>query len=332
MFRILRENPKGIVVLQHPISSDGSIWMDQGNASTAITFWEQGYEVWIPNHRGTWYSEGHVNLTINDYNYWNWTFHEIGIYDYAAFFEKISEVTNSNDLIFVGHSMAGSSSLAYASLYPEHAQKYLKILILMGPVSYMKYVRSPLKEFSPAVDMLRAFTKRLGIGGICTKDSTCIKLITWASNLPIKDLVVAIIMVFTGWTPGEFDPPLYYYMTTGLKGTGLGVYYHYAQIVNAGGKYQMWDYGEQGNLIAYNSTTPPEYPVENINVPVYLVTSSSDSCGTVGDSQILYSKLPKTTRTYGKFETTGLNHIDVHWGKDRNKVYDRIFNLINKIL
>lgn len=82
-------------------------------------------------------------------------FHEIGMYDYSAFFEKISEVTNRTDLIFVGHSMAGSSSLAYASLNPEHAKKYLKIIMLIGSVSYMKNVWSPLKYLSPFIGVIQ---------------------------------------------------------------------------------------------------------------------------------------------------------------------------------
>lgn len=95
-------------------------------------------------------------------------------------------------------------------------------------------------------------------------------------------------------------------MGTALKGTGLGVYYHYAQIVNAGGRYQMWDYGKQGNLIAYNSTTPPEYPVENINVPVYLLTSSSDSCATIG-VRVKYFSVNKVI--FNEFYITGCRYF-----------------------
>lgn len=32
-----------------------------------------GYDVWMLNYRGTWYSKGHVNLTTEDPNYWKYT-------------------------------------------------------------------------------------------------------------------------------------------------------------------------------------------------------------------------------------------------------------------
>lgn len=48
--------------------------------------------------------------------------------------------------------------------------------------------------------------KFFGIGGFFTKGSIETAIVSWGINLPIKDLVMAIIMAFTGWTPGEFDP------------------------------------------------------------------------------------------------------------------------------
>lgn len=77
------------------------------------------------------------------------------MYDYPAIFEKISQVTGSNDLVFIGHSMAVSSSMVYASLQPEHAKNHIKILIQMGPITYFEHVRSPLSYVAPLANIVR---------------------------------------------------------------------------------------------------------------------------------------------------------------------------------
>jgi hypothetical protein len=39
----------------------------------------------------------------------------------------------------------------------------------------------------------------------------------------------------------------------------------------------MFDYGKRKNLKIYHSEVPPLYPIENVTVPVYLVSSANDS-------------------------------------------------------
>jgi hypothetical protein len=42
----------------------------------------------------------------------------------------------------------------------------------------------------------------------------------------------------------------------------------------------MFDYGRRNNLKMYHSEAPPLYPVENVTVPVYLVSSVNDILAT----------------------------------------------------
>ena len=45
---------------------------------------DQGYEVWLGNSRGNRYSFEHVKYTLKDKEYWDFSFHEMGIYDQPA--------------------------------------------------------------------------------------------------------------------------------------------------------------------------------------------------------------------------------------------------------
>lgn len=33
--------------------------------------WDAGYDVWVGNFRGTYYSQDHINLTVYDKEYWD---------------------------------------------------------------------------------------------------------------------------------------------------------------------------------------------------------------------------------------------------------------------
>lgn len=65
--------------------------------------------------------------------------------------------------------------------------------------------------------------------------------------------------------------------------------YHYGQQINSGGRFQMYDYGKIRNLRIYNQTESPEYPVEKIIVPFYLMYSDNDWFGTTNVQKLIKS-------------------------------------------
>jgi hypothetical protein len=71
MFRIPRENPKGAILLQHPVTVNSRIYMSQGNNSLGLILWKAGYDVWLNNQRGTLFSEDHTNSSISYLDYWD---------------------------------------------------------------------------------------------------------------------------------------------------------------------------------------------------------------------------------------------------------------------
>lgn len=59
-------------------------------------------------------------------------------------------------------------------------------------------------------------------------------------------------------------------------GISLKSLHHYGQIVQGDGTFRMYDHGSNKNLIKYNSVIPPEYPLQKISVPTYLIHGSQD--------------------------------------------------------
>ena len=57
----------------------------------------------------------------------------------------------------------------------------------------------------------------------------------------------------------------------------LKMLYHYYQMYVADGIFQRYDYGEEGNLLQYGTKEPTSYLLENIKVPVYIVSGANDN-------------------------------------------------------
>lgn len=51
---------------------------------------------------------------------------------------------------------------------------------------------------------------------------------------------------------------------------------HYTQSFFNNGKFRQFDYGISRNLELYGNKNPPDYPLENITAPIYLIHSSAD--------------------------------------------------------
>jgi len=79
----LRDAPRGPILLQHGMYSDGTAWMERTDSTSAafpIRLHQLGYDVWIANSRGTDYSLGHTTLNWEaNPEYFNYGFQDIGL-------------------------------------------------------------------------------------------------------------------------------------------------------------------------------------------------------------------------------------------------------------
>lgn len=71
---------KPAVILQHGLECNMMTWVFNTNDSApAFVLARSGYDVWMPNNRGTYYSLGHTKLHhLKDREYWQWTWEEMG--------------------------------------------------------------------------------------------------------------------------------------------------------------------------------------------------------------------------------------------------------------
>lgn len=92
------------------------------------------------------------------------------------------------------------------------------------------------------------------------------------------------------------------------------------------GFFRSFDYGENKNLIHYESLQPPSYNIKNIKSPVALYYGESDSVTASKDVEKLAIELPDLV---DKYFIAGYNHLDYLWSTDAPTIlYKRVIALM----
>ncbi|XP_054263188.1 tear acid lipase-like protein [Macrosteles quadrilineatus] len=141
LFRIpsLFEDPKkSPVFLQHGLVSCGGVFL-ANKRSLAYSLYVEGYDVWIGNARGTQFSQHHRKHLTNTKEFWDFSFHEMGIKDVPAVLQFIRARTGKSKIHYIGHSMGTTMFLVMASLLPEELE-HIDTVTLMAPVAVPKHM------------------------------------------------------------------------------------------------------------------------------------------------------------------------------------------------
>lgn len=101
---------------------------------TAFLLADSGYDVWFMNQRGNFYSRHHLTLSPdrNRAAFWNFSFHEHGIYDAPASIDYILNITGQNGVSIIGQSMGTTTAFIMLSKRPEYNEK-IRAFICMAP-------------------------------------------------------------------------------------------------------------------------------------------------------------------------------------------------------
>ena len=106
-----------------------------GSSSMAFFFADAGFDVWLNNSRGNYYSRDHKYLDPDvDEEYWNFSFHELGMYDTPAVFNFILKYTDMDNLTYFGHSQGTTQMFAALCENPEFFRDKINLAVMIAPV------------------------------------------------------------------------------------------------------------------------------------------------------------------------------------------------------
>ena len=132
--------------------------MLNGKDSIAFRLVDAGFDVWLNNSRGNRYSKNHqfldlhypdaelksrvINPNIEKAReaFWDYSYHEMGVYDQPALFKLVLETTGHEQISYVGHSQGTTQMFVALMARQKFFKRHLKVFIALAPVMYCHHV------------------------------------------------------------------------------------------------------------------------------------------------------------------------------------------------
>jgi len=120
--------------------------------------------MWFGNNRGTTNSYKHVMFTVEDDEYWNYTYNEMGKYDLPANIDFILKEEGVSKITYMGHSQGTTQFWVANTMYPDLGSKIEK-MVAFAPVMYVANQNGPLillaLKYNLDVKLLNSFVELL---------------------------------------------------------------------------------------------------------------------------------------------------------------------------
>ncbi|XP_054773172.2 gastric triacylglycerol lipase-like [Lytechinus pictus] len=322
---------KPVVFLQHGLLAASTNWVENSaNQSLGFILADAGYDVWMGNMRGNTYSKRHAWLDPDQLQFWEFSWDDMAQYDIPAMLNFALKRSGQASLDYVGHSQGTLVAFTGFTLDLDLAKK-VKHFFALGPVYTVGDIEYVLKDIVTS-EVVQLFADTLSLAGIDDFLPNNFLTNTLGAQtlcaLPETQFICEnILMLLGGFSEHHLNASrVQVYVSNEPAGTSLQNMEHFLQMVISG-KCQMYDFGVIGNLDEYNQTTPPEYYVGNLTVPVALFWGENDFLADPQDVEKLIPRIPHLI--YNK-KIPNFEHLDFIWAVDANKiVYDDILSIMN---
>ncbi|KAG8262755.1 hypothetical protein J6590_047275 [Homalodisca vitripennis] len=316
------------VLMMHGVLAASEQWVLKGpGQDLAFLLADEGHDVWLGDQRGNHYSRSHVKYNTSQPEYWDFSFHEAGMYDLPAFINTILNYSGSEQIHYVGHSMGTSVYYVMCSLRPEY-NHLVRTAVHLAPVVYglRKSLTSSLQLMLQNAEDLADVLKKQNIHEFLPRTSRNQRMIDNVCSERNKFLCLFMVGQIYG-------PETYITNTTKLRnylkslqsGTSIKTMLHLTQIFRSK-NFAQFDYGKKQNYEIYNDKNAPDYPLDKVTSPVALFYSDQDAFVDESSIERLTRALPNVVITAS---IPNYNHIDVLFADNAPAV---LFQPILKLL
>lgn len=232
------------------------------------------------SRRGTKFSTNHRNISTESKEFWNFTWHQIGIYDLKALIDFTLNATNMTKCFYVGYSQANTELLVLLSMHTEYNEKIIQAH-MMSIASALPNIHELGKFLSPLIISYAEAHEDFLYINMKTFIPFQVQLAKMLCNsfIPLRVEIcknIIFYMVGRNRRSTEINPSIYAVMFKNLSPrVGIRQILHFAQIIMTG-KFQQFDYGIEKNLIVYNNIKPPEYDLAKVIAPIMIYVGEED--------------------------------------------------------
>ncbi|KAI5942382.1 Lipase member M [Manis javanica] len=323
-----RTGPRPVVLLQHGLLGDASNWISNlPNNSLGFILADAGFDVWMANSRGNTWSQKHKSLSIEQDEFWAFSYDEMARFDLPAVINFILQKTGQEKIYYVGYSQGTTMAFIAFSTMPELAQK-IKMYFALAPIATVKHAKGPGTKFLllPAMMIKGLFGKQeflyqtrflrkfvIYLCGQVILDQICSNIMLLLGGFNTNNMNVSRANVYVAHTPA---------------GTSVQNILHWSQAVYSG-ELQAFDWGnETKNLEKGNQPTPTRYKVRDMTVPTAMWTGGQDWLSNPDDVKTL---LPDVTNLIYHKNIPEWAHVDFIWGLDApHRMYNEIIHLMKQ--
>ena len=312
------------VFFQHGFTCTAWIFFHLGENSLPFYLLKEGYDIWLANNRGSYFSPGHISKDPKDpkSGYNNYSMDDFVASDMPAMVKYIKERTGAKKMTFIGHSQGTTLFLMAMMHDPIFTEESFDNFISLGTVPNLAHSKFlPIDILDMIYDLLRraTFLQALNLPELLRE-----LLATLAKEHPkvfgkIFDTLASI------YPSGRMDYiniyNLLYYFPGGISKINL---FHWSQI------HQM------KKLVYYNPNfheekTAKEYNLENLKkwkIKSLVTRSDDDTFGSYQDITDFYDAVEDKS-VIKLLELTSYGHLDVLFAESAiNDIFKPIIEFI----
>ena len=326
------------VILQHGLFDSSYTWvMLENEYSLPILLAKEGYDVWLTNTRGNSLCYEHRNskqFNANDIysHYWDFSFHEMAIYDLPANIMYIKTITGHNKVNYISHSQGGLIYFILYTLNPEFIEENVKQFFSVGTVATVFTAESHLLHLTAYFDISNILKKINIQNFFVLNDKFHLLIHYFCRRLNKVCYSILNFVISNGKNTNRINPEtLFEHFLYTPGGTSLKNIQHWLQVFK-GKTLGMYDYGKEENLKRYGKSRPPVYDLKKFKhykVKSTLYYSDSDPFSNENDLKQITQFLHKDIVEVKKL--INYNHLDFLWSKDaKDDIYVEILSKLNK--
>ncbi|XP_058123112.1 lipase 1-like [Anopheles ziemanni] len=315
------------VLLMHGLMGSSADWILIGpEDSLPYLLSDRGHDVWLGNSRGNRYSRNHSRLSPESHEFWDFSFHELGLYDLPAMVDHVLEQSGSERLHYVGHSQGTTMFFVLNALRPEYAKKF-RLMQALAPATFVTHLKHPfLRLLVQHQAVLVSIFQTLGIVEIKPFPDDWNRLVdSFCPDFFSRAFCQDTMHSLTGNKYPHLSA-LGFRMVTHHVPAGCAVkqWVHFGQLVQSG-HFRAYDYGPERNRLEYaGQSAPPDYDLARVVVPVAIYYGLADELTQPADVRLLAEKLPNLV-ALNLLPNATFNHMDFMLASDAKvALYDSI--------
>jgi lysosomal acid lipase/cholesteryl ester hydrolase len=301
-----------VVFLQHGLEGSAADWVTNlPNQAAAFVFADAGFDVWLGNFRGNYYSKSHKTLSPTEHSFWEFSWDQMAKYDLPAMIDMALNVSRADQLYYVGFSLGTTTGFAKFSQDREFAKK-IKRFYALAPMVTVKHIKGPLALMAKFTGPLEFAFKLIGMDEFTPNEYLMDFFARTFCGHAVSDLLCKNLLFLIGGPESKQlnSTRIPVYLSHSPAGTSTQTMIHMGQMVNSG-KFQAYDYGKKGNQEHYHQNSPFEYDASELEVPTEIYTGGDDWLATPKDVQDL---IPQLRTLENNVYLKDFNDFDFIWG------------------